>query len=379
MTVHLIIFSELTSLINLETMDLSTKCLNPVEMNMMDKSDIKLEIKTNENNVMYMCPVDNNTNDTEEPARQSYLSNKNKVKQNQQNTEAEQKINGYGVNLTNRDSVTQEEIDDYGEKCNDQKEIKPVPQFSDETQSSHTEKGKLSNILINTTKKMKKLTGKIKIVKGCVKAKENKKKLTARTGSKILSERNKRISSNSVTPKWTVKTGHENQKGHKNLSDDNNVLKKSIREFTCEQCNKTFSSQYNLNRHYKSVHLKMKQKRKGTKKYFCKQEGCDKVFSNGSNYKKHYDTVHLNIRRHLCEICSFMFKTKWALKTHLNTLHEKDQQKFRIFECKLCQKRFTSKGKLKLHETVHTDLKPFKCSYEDCGKSFRLVMTGDLW
>ena len=147
--------------------------------------------------------------------------------------------------------------------------------------------------------------------------------------------------------------------------------------FYCEICGKDFSTQDSLKLHHYRWHRPDRDDkglRKGAKIYKCEHEGCNKVFSDSSNYKKHYDAVHLNIRKHLCEKCSFMFKTKGALRSHLNACHEKDISKSHLFECSICSKRFTTNAKLGIHKTVHTNLKPFTCTYEGCGKSFRYFL-----
>ena len=40
--------------------------------------------------------------------------------------------------------------------------------------------------------------------------------------------------------------------------------------------------------------------------------------------------------------------------------------------CTVCDRKFANTQYLRDHMRIHSDLKPFACDYQDCGKCFRL-------
>ena len=146
-----------------------------------------------------------------------------------------------------------------------------------------------------------------------------------------------------------------------------NLEKKLSLQTICTVCNRVLSSPANLKRHFDALHG---DGIRGAENYnvVCAFEGCTKRFNLPSSMRKHYDAVHMNIRKYLCDICSDMFKNISALKMHMKACHTKDAD---MYECSVCKKRFSTKFKLTSHETLHTNIKPFSCDYEGCGKLFR--------
>ena len=71
-----------------------------------------------------------------------------------------------------------------------------------------------------------------------------------------------------------------------------------------------------------------------------------------------------------CEICHRIFEGKHRednLKRHVKRVHEEIIQK--DFDCKICDKPFTSPGAMERHKiVVHDGKKEFSC--EICGKDF---------
>lgn len=113
---------------------------------------------------------------------------------------------------------------------------------------------------------------------------------------------------------------------------------------------------------------------KNPKVFSCPYEGCSRQFKEASTVRKHVNAVHLNIRNFLCEFCVARFKTSSALKNHIACLHPSKEDK-QDFSCNVCGKTFSRKIGLQRHGSLHTSVKSFTCSFEGCGKSFRLKET----
>ncbi|OMJ87222.1 hypothetical protein SteCoe_11062 [Stentor coeruleus] len=75
----------------------------------------------------------------------------------------------------------------------------------------------------------------------------------------------------------------------------------------------------------------------------------------------------LNITLFCCAVagCGKEYKSKFNLKKHMFISHLGKNN----FRCKKCNKLFVSKQNLREHSFIHSNIKPFKCSY--CGKRFR--------
>ena len=101
------------------------------------------------------------------------------------------------------------------------------------------------------------------------------------------------------------------------------------------------------------------------KPYRCR--GCDKRFAKIYNMQRHFAEVHEGIYakpKHSCQLCNHAFKTKSALKHHINVVH----RKIKPHMCKFCGHRFAYSSSLQLHERTHTQEKPFKCDL--CNEGF---------
>jgi len=105
----------------------------------------------------------------------------------------------------------------------------------------------------------------------------------------------------------------------------------------------------------------------------------------------HHDETKLD-----CEICGRVIKGKRRMKSHLNAhkqtmkgkvdcpeCHKKvnklrdhmvTMHSERQYACDLCEKKFNSEAKLKLHTVVHFDVKPFVCRF---GCSFAAKNSGN--
>jgi uncharacterized Zn-finger protein len=141
----------------------------------------------------------------------------------------------------------------------------------------------------------------------------------------------------------------------KSLSDNRNAvqqLRRRERLFSCNVCNKGFTSRSNLDNHIR-VHT-------GERSYSC--EMCYKSFTQRSNLKAHLQ-LHNGDRPFSCEICKKLFTQRSNLNTHLR-VHSGE----RPFSCLICKKIFAHSSVLKRHTKVHSGERPFSCQI--CKKRF---------
>jgi len=145
------------------------------------------------------------------------------------------------------------------------------------------------------------------------------------------------------------------QKAFKHHSKTHN--KDFVKEvFSCNECEKTFASNFNLTAHKKSEH-------QGIKKNFLCQT-CGKSFTSKKTMLQHLN-IHTGKRPYVCDICDKDFTYESALRDHKNT-HEKNK----IFKCDFpdCEKTFYQRSALKIHKSIHKDSKDFVC--KECGRGF---------
>ena len=67
------------------------------------------------------------------------------------------------------------------------------------------------------------------------------------------------------------------------FEENKTITSSQIKDYTCENCRKTFSRKYNLDQHIKSVH-------EGIRNYKC--EFCDRSFSHAQSLDRHRFSVH---------------------------------------------------------------------------------------
>uniref|UniRef100_A0A1A9X5Q1 C2H2-type domain-containing protein n=1 Tax=Glossina brevipalpis TaxID=37001 RepID=A0A1A9X5Q1_9MUSC len=96
------------------------------------------------------------------------------------------------------------------------------------------------------------------------------------------------------------------------------------------------------------------------KEYKC--ELCDKSFSSENRLKVHTKLKHLRDRPYKCTLCLKAFAEERYLKAHSYT--------HTGYTCAKCSKVFTTAKGLKRHMPLHSDVKNFLCTYENCGKAF---------
>ena len=124
--------------------------------------------------------------------------------------------------------------------------------------------------------------------------------------------------------------------------------------FACQVCDKRYSTKYVLDYHVKSEHMGMK------KSFICPI--CGKSFTQKGSYRQHAN-VHAGFRPYVCDVCGKSFSYENALKAH-KYLHDD----VRRFQCSICDKRFLHKNSLRIHRNVHRESHDYMCT--QCGQSF---------
>ena len=85
-----------------------------------------------------------------------------------------------------------------------------------------------------------------------------------------------------------------------------------------------------------------------TNPFLCPYEDCDRTFSTKYNMKRHLDSFHLKIKRFQCMTCLKLFVSKQVLNDHLNS-HSGERQ----FACEVCGIAFKFSSKLSFHRRKH--------------------------
>jgi uncharacterized Zn-finger protein len=99
---------------------------------------------------------------------------------------------------------------------------------------------------------------------------------------------------------------------------------------------------------------------------------CSKDFSRNYSLRRYIEEAHANKRKFTCDQCGYQSLRKQEMEKHVFWKHSKRNlrtlDKFRSFKCSKCPKRFPTKGTLRQHQEVHSDVRPFKCYF---GQKFK--------
>ena len=132
-----------------------------------------------------------------------------------------------------------------------------------------------------------------------------------------------------------------------------------VAKFSCEICDKKFTTKT-----FMLSHLKIKHQG-----YMQKCEFCDKDFTSRSLMLNHVRYVHEGLREK-CQSCDKSFGTKSSLQLHIKTVHEKIRAS-KCVECKFCEGTLTSRSNLKTHMLEqHGDETFARVSCYYCDKKF---------
>ncbi|XP_042321482.1 zinc finger and BTB domain-containing protein 41 [Sceloporus undulatus] len=139
----------------------------------------------------------------------------------------------------------------------------------------------------------------------------------------------------------------------------------------CPKCDKVFDRAGKFESHAR-VHT-------GEKPFEC--DICHQRYSTKSNLtvhrKKHNNEMEFHKKEHKCSYCSKLHATKKTLMKHVKRYHPENIQEFLSikkkksegWKCDICNKSFTRRPHLEEHMILHTQDKPFKCTY--CEEHFK--------
>ena len=198
-----------------------------------------------------------------------------------------------------------------------------------------------------------------------------------------------------------IKHKHLNFKPHKCHYEDcsesftyPSELQRHIEEahtkpYKCEQCDKRFGRQENLDQHISDVHLKLKpfecdvcgecfaqkatldnhkaiKHEEGLKLVPCTWPDCGEKFKNHNQLQTHVKKFHV-ATDYQCSKCKMYCTTKRGLNQHINKCFD-----IRNFKCKECGEAFTRQDVLDDHmKHKHSDERNYVCKVEGCGQAFK--------
>ncbi|XP_012872751.1 PREDICTED: zinc finger and BTB domain-containing protein 41 [Dipodomys ordii] len=139
----------------------------------------------------------------------------------------------------------------------------------------------------------------------------------------------------------------------------------------CPKCDKTFDRIGKYESHTR-VHT-------GEKPFEC--DICHQRYSTKSNLtvhrKKHSNETEFHKKEHKCPYCNKLHASKKTLAKHVKRFHPENAQEFisikksksESWKCDICKKSFTRRPHLEEHMILHSQDKPFKCTY--CEEHFK--------
>ncbi|XP_030374565.1 zinc finger protein 1 homolog [Scaptodrosophila lebanonensis] len=126
-------------------------------------------------------------------------------------------------------------------------------------------------------------------------------------------------------------------------------------QFRCQHCKKLFRNYSRMMRH-QATHFPERPQ------YDCEQ--CDRSYRTKQALKVHVETKH-EWTGYSCSVCGKLYAIRKALEIHMR-YHTGDFP----YACDQCDKKYAQSSHLKVHKNVHHRKQRFICDYPNCGKFF---------
>ena len=128
---------------------------------------------------------------------------------------------------------------------------------------------------------------------------------------------------------------------------------------SCDMCDYKTKLKFDLNKHVKSVHLKLRP-------FSCTT--CDKTFTQKTHLLRHCKSVHLKIKNHKCDYCEMSFSTNEQKISHITRLHDNPNGLTKQ-KCEKCSFTAFFIADIKAHfNAIHGGIRPYCCNL--CDKSY---------
>jgi len=123
------------------------------------------------------------------------------------------------------------------------------------------------------------------------------------------------------------------------------------KKWACEVCGRGFNHRGHLNQH-----RQMHQERR----FKCNFQDCGKMFCRNSHLMRH-EKSHSKTKKFpfVCDVegCNFGSELREYVQKHKMRVHDN----FGRYKCRLCDRRFAKKRKVKEHSKAHTGIDPYDC------------------
>ena len=142
--------------------------------------------------------------------------------------------------------------------------------------------------------------------------------------------------------------------------------------YTCHICGKTYSYAQGLAEHINDKHLNKKPKQSKCsqleKKYIC--DDCGKAFIGKGDLDRHKIIKHTKNFPLKCEKCGlgFINSKRKQFEKHIERCQGEPRTRNKIWTCEQCGKEFNKKSNYQVHLKHHSQIKDFSCM--SCGKAF---------
>ena len=82
--------------------------------------------------------------------------------------------------------------------------------------------------------------------------------------------------------------------------------------------------------------------------YHCMMGDCNKSYSTKFNLKRHVEVFHLNHKKHLCKTCNQLFVSQQNLREH-SFIH----MNIKPYKCPYCEESFRQISQYSIHKRNH--------------------------